>query len=195
EMRPFGLEHVDGGFFARDRALQALDLNGLPCRLVFAAINAHRRGDDDQDRDDVERPKAHARAMHWLSAASCGTPYARGSEAPRAGASVRSAARRRAERARGLRAISMSPGVAERTMGMKVGAAANVAGECRETFAVVRERSARNVLTIRSSSEWKLTTARRPPGASTSSAANSALRSSPSSSFTAMRSAWKVRVA
>ena len=49
--------------------------------------------------------------------------------------------------------------------------------------------------TIRSSSEWNAITARRPPGASTSSAPASAASSAVSSSFVAMRSAWKVRVA
>jgi hypothetical protein len=43
--------------------------------------------------------------------------------------------------------------------------------------------------TIRSSSEWKAITARRPPGASTSSAPASAASSAVSSSFVAMRSA------
>ena len=50
-------------------------------------------------------------------------------------------------------------------------------------------------LTMRSSSEWKVTTASRPPGFNARSAANSALASSPSSSLTKMRSAWKTRVA
>ena len=51
----------------------------------------------------------------------------------------------------------------------------------------------KNRLTIRSSSEWKLITAIRPPGASISSAAGSAASSAPSSSFTAIRSASKTR--
>jgi hypothetical protein len=50
-------------------------------------------------------------------------------------------------------------------------------------------------LTMRSSSEWKVTTTSRPPGFSTRSAATSAFASSPSSSLTKMRSAWKTRVA
>ena len=48
---------------------------------------------------------------------------------------------------------------------------------------------------MRSSSEWKVTTASQPPGASAASAAASPRASSPSSSLTAMRSAWKLRVA
>ena len=55
--------------------------------------------------------------------------------------------------------------------------------------------SAKNRLTIRSSSEWNEITASRPPGRSISSAAGSAASSWPSSSFTAIRSAWKTRFA
>ena len=47
----------------------------------------------------------------------------------------------------------------------------------------------------RSSSEWKVTTASQPPGASAASAAARPRASSPSSSLTAIRSAWKLRVA
>ena len=50
-----------------------------------------------------------------------------------------------------------------------------------------RYATARNCFTIRSSSEWNVTTASRPPGRSTRSAACSARTSSPSSSLTAMR--------
>ena len=49
--------------------------------------------------------------------------------------------------------------------------------------------------TIRSSSEWKATTTSRPPGASSFAAASRPRSTSPSSSFTARRSAWKLRVA
>ena len=48
---------------------------------------------------------------------------------------------------------------------------------------------------MRSSSEWKVTTTRRPPGLSTCSAATNPAASSASSSLTKMRSAWNVRVA
>ena len=50
-------------------------------------------------------------------------------------------------------------------------------------------------LTMRSSSEWNDTTIRRPAGASSRLACSSARSISPSSSFTRMRSAWKLRVA
>ncbi len=48
---------------------------------------------------------------------------------------------------------------------------------------------------MRSSSEWNVTTASQPPGARTASAASNPRASSPSSSFTAILSAWKLRVA
>ena len=48
---------------------------------------------------------------------------------------------------------------------------------------------------MRSSREWKLTTARRPPAFRTRSAAARPASSSSSSSLTAMRRAWKTRVA
>ena len=50
-------------------------------------------------------------------------------------------------------------------------------------------------MTIRSSSEWKLITASLPPGRSISSASGSACSSEPSSSLTAIRRAWKTRLA
>ena len=52
-----------------------------------------------------------------------------------------------------------------------------------------------NRFTIRSSSEWKLMTASRPPGRSIEKAEGNAASSEPSSSFTAMRRAWKTRFA
>jgi hypothetical protein len=63
-------------------------------------------------------------------------------------------------------------------------------GRCREP-AGARLRSVRNVLTMRSSSEWKATTTSRPLGLSTRSAAARPRASSVSSSLTKMRSAWK----
>ena len=48
---------------------------------------------------------------------------------------------------------------------------------------------------MRSSSEWKLMTARRPPGPSSRRAVGSACSSDSSSSLTTIRSAWKTRLA
>ncbi len=56
-------------------------------------------------------------------------------------------------------------------------------------------RCCRNRLTMRSSIEWKVTTASLPPGFSARSAACKPWHSWPYSSFTAMRIAWKLRVA
>ena len=62
--------------------------------------------------------------------------------------------------------------------------------------AAVRPASARSRrFTMRSSSEWKAMTHRRPPGRRQSAATARNRSSSPSSSLTAMRSAWNVRVA
>ncbi len=58
-----------------------------------------------------------------------------------------------------------------------------------------RARSARKCLTRRSSSEWKEMTPMRPPGRSAAQASGSARSSCSSSSLTAIRSAWKLRLA
>ena len=58
-----------------------------------------------------------------------------------------------------------------------------------------RARSASVRLTIRSSREWKVITASRPPGASASTAASSMGGRASSSPLTAMRMAWKLRLA
>ena len=118
--------------------------------------------------------------------------------APARSDSVRSAARSLAERARGLRAVSASPGrtgplVTRRKL--RHGLAPGAPGRWREPCAARPLRAAKNCLTIRSSSEWNVTTASRPPGLSTRSAAWSARTSSPSSSLTAIRRPWNVRVA
>jgi hypothetical protein len=79
---------------------------------------------------------------------------------------VRTAARSFDERARGLTASSASLGaMALLAISWKLaGAPAGACGRWREPPGVRPARSARNVLTMRSSSEWKVTTARRPPG-------------------------------
>jgi hypothetical protein len=56
-------------------------------------------------------------------------------------------------------------------------------------------RARMNDLTRRSSSEWKEITASRPPGASSSKAPSRPRSRLPSSSLTAIRSAWKTRLA
>ena len=73
--------------------------------------------------------------------------------------------------------------------------AADAHGEVGRTGAAAGTCPAENRFTIRSSSEWKLITASRPPGRSIASAGGSAASSAASSSLTAMRSAWKMRFA
>ena len=113
------------------------------------------------------------------------------------GVAVRRPTRSLAERARGLAAHSASPGAIGWRLGKvkEGGVAAGSPGRRRPGASPLPERRAKNDFAMRSSSEWKVTTASRPPGASTRSAAASPATSSPSSSLTAMRSAWKVRVA
>src|SRR3954468_5909912 len=113
-----------------------------------------------------------------------------------AASAVRSAARIRAERARGFRAISSAVGIRARDqIRRKVCfVALRGSGVCREREAGLL-RSARSRLRIRSYREEKATTTSRPPLRSTRSAASSPVSNSPNSSFTKMRSAWKVRVA
>ena len=89
---------------------------------------------------------------------------------------------------------SASPGVTPAPALLNVAARAFASGMCREPV-MASARSAMKRLTMRSSSEWNVTTASRPPGFSARSAASNALASSPSSSLTKMRSAWKTRVA
>ena len=71
-----------------------------------------------------------------------------------------------------------------------------LAGAWREPPAEARERSVRKGLTMRSSSEWKRHHHEPPAGLQHALGGEQrAPRARPSSSFTAMRSAWKVRVA
>ena len=83
------------------------------------------------------------------------------------GSSVRSATRITAERARGLAAVSVGAGL-DAARSRAAGAALGAANGARRSNSV-RLSWAMKVLTIRSSSEWKLMTTSRPPGASSSS--------------------------
>src|SRR3954452_6912030 len=109
---------------------------------------------------------------------------------------VFTAARRRADAARGFAATSASLGRIGRRC------TARTSGSCPHTHTgksgghvQPRSLSRMKCLTMRSSSEWNEITASRPPGRSSSSAAGSANPRDSSSSFTAMRSAWKTRFA
>src|SRR4029078_8831893 len=115
-----------------------------------------------------------------------GTPRAARSRAC-AGGSVRTAARKCAERALGFDLVSPSLGIRGRRLTRwKLGAPAVdfCSGRWREPFGASRLRLARKRLAMRSSSEWKVTTTRRPPAFKRSSAALKPRASSASSSFT-----------
>ena len=163
--------------------------------LVLGLVGEGRGRDHDRDQHDVAGTK------HWSlplprrdASGNSGNPNIVMS-AGRAGAAVRTAALqlgRAGARIGGDLGVrgARSP---RRTSRRSRGSAA-ASGRCRDC-AGLPERSAMKRLTMRSSSEWKVTTASRPPGFSARSAANSAPASSPSSSLTKMRSAWKTRVA
>src|SRR5271166_3217703 len=103
--------------------------------------------------------------------------------APAGNPQVRSAARNFALRDRGLRSISSWSAVTGFLVSTR--------------YTPLRAPSRKASFTMRSSSEWKLTTTSLPPGLSTRGAASvlSSPRRSSSSRFTRIRSAWKVRVA
>src|SRR5258708_19502639 len=172
EMSPFDPQDVRGLLTLDDFLVGAVDLLLEVLHLVLDGEQADRRS------DRCDGPEQECAMDH-------------------AGLGIFSATRRRAERARGFAAISAADG----TTGLRVrsrkaaGWPSARGGAWRDGPGVRPARARTNSLTARSSSEWNDTTATRPPGASTCSAAASPRSSSPSSSFTAMRSAWKVRVA
>src|SRR6202030_1061110 len=106
---------------------------------------------EHQDADHEEMEDAHGQPPLITSVR---TGHAGNAAAACAGASVRSAARSFADRARGLAEISSSSGVTGRLVKMtNLGAAWAISGRCRDpppAFA----RSTRKFLTMRSSSEW-----------------------------------------
>src|SRR5262249_20107371 len=106
------------------------------------------------------------------------------------------AALRRADAARGLFESSRWLGrIARRGVARSTGSRPQTQTGKSGGQVQPRSWSRTNCLTIRSSSEWKLITASRPPGFSSSTAAGSASSSAVSSSLTAIRSAWKTRFA
>ena len=194
KMRIFGPQEVDRVLLLVDEVARLHQLLGGVDRLVFDAVDIGRRTDQRGDRDACMK-----RHISFFS------PVARGSRAsasiassiPRGGAPVRTPKRSLAERERGLASASASLGSIGWPRGTSnVGwASAGSPGKRREAARPRPERLAKNCLTMRSSSEWKVTTARRPPGLRSRSAAARPRTSSPSSSLTAMRRAWKARVA
>ncbi len=144
---PFGAQPVEGTFFGRDRDLQSCNSRSRRCTWSFRRYRPHAASSAIA-RLDQARPRRHAR---------------------RSGSASRSAARRRADRARGLTASSVRPGPhrvpVERSKAPADGVTGS-SGRWREGRGPAPLRAARNCLTMRSSSEWKATTTRRPPGTS-----------------------------
>src|SRR5450631_2097349 len=187
---PFRTQHRNGVALLANFRMQpqhALGAGGgIHLDPIDVSRGEHQSGDDEEMDDPHDQPPliTSSRTGHaGKAAAAC------------AGASVRSAARSFAERARGLAEISSSSGVTGRLVKMtKLGAACAISGRCRDPPPALA-RSTRKFLTMRSSSEWNDTTTSRPPGFNTRSAAESARCSSSSSSLTKIRKAWNVLVA
>src|ERR1035437_8308043 len=193
ELRPFGAQGRDGVALAAQFAGELRDALGLQRGIELDLVDEGRRQDERADDENVE--KAHAQCPFTTSASAGRRGSRSDTSSARAGASLRSAARSLAERARGLCATSSASATTGRLVSsLNVGAGRINSGAGREPARVSPE-PAKNVLTLRSSSEWNATATRRPLGLRMRSAAVSASTSSPSSSLTKMRSAWKVRVA
>src|SRR5262249_20755783 len=128
---------------------KTLGLNG---GIEFDAIDVSGGEHQHSNHQEIKKAQDHGRPR--IMSASSGNDGSRCSTLPvRAGASVRSAARNLAERARGLAASSDASGVCGRVVSArKVGGGAVISGRCLEP-AGRRLRSARKVLTMRSSSE------------------------------------------
>ena len=161
-------------------------------RRGSAAVAGGRRDHAAVDRSgDAARRARRGRCVRpAMGACRCGR-HARTSSS----VSLR-AARRRADFERGLSATSPGVGATERrntssACGVRPQPQTGRSGGQMQP----RVRSARKRLTRRSSSEWNEIAASRPPTRSRSHASGSASSSWVSSSLTAMRIAWNVRLA
>ena len=196
EELPFGLQDRDRLALLLHLRLELGDLLGMEERLVFDRIGIARRADQRADHDHVGEADQRRAPRASAVPRQLGEGVDRRERPPGRRLRARGAAQLGRTRARIGRRLSRArePSVPSSWRG-SVGSAAGAAGRCREPPGRRPLRAAMNCLTMRSSSEWKVTTASRPPGLSTRSAACSARANSPSSSLTAMRSAWKTRVA
>src|SRR5690348_358353 len=112
QVAPLGTENAQALAALGDLAIEFCQGFFLLHHLVFDLEHRVADGEDQQQQDD------RAKANHAAS--------------PQAGAAVRTAARSRAERARGLRAISSARGVTRlRSMRRKLGARRASRGRCR----------------------------------------------------------------
>src|SRR5262249_6837227 len=130
-------------------------------RFELDPVDVGRRQHERADHADVDNAHHRGRPDPWRATMSAGDGN-RGNKAVARrlaiAASVRSAARSLAERARGLAPISASSGTTGRLVRIrKVAAVCAGAGRWREG-ALGRLRSIRNDFAIRSSSEWNATT-------------------------------------
>src|SRR5215217_381478 len=187
EVRDLGFQHADALALLADIALDTADLGALLAGEGFGQIHPDREGQQGRGEQDVDGPKATGAVVEEAHHAA----------ALQAGAAVRTPARSLAERARGLAAVSASEGSTWPLNGSsKVGVGPPVTGGAwREPPGRRPARAAKKALAMRSSSEWNVTTPNRPPGFRIASAPSRPPSSSVSSSFTAMRRAWKVLVA
>src|SRR5690606_13797374 len=159
---------LDVQFVARGLELgQAVE--ELPV-LVAREHHRDRGGHVGQDQQREQQPQGHAASASF------------------------SATRSTALRARGLRASSASPALVAPPMARSVGVNATASGRRRLAGGALA-RAAMNCLVIRSSSEWKLITASRPPAFSRATAASRPASRSSSSRLMKIRIAWKLRVA
>src|SRR5882757_6596239 len=182
--RPFRAQRRDGVALLAHFGIEPQHALGARGGLHLDAVDIgggeYQHADDEEMDDPHDQPplKTSVSEGHFgkLSAAN-------------AAASVRSAARSFADRARGLARTSSSPAVTGRLVRIrKLGADCAISGRCREPPPVL-PRLLRKFLTMRSSSEWNDTTTSRPPGFRTRSAAASARCNSSSSSLTKIRNA------
>src|SRR3954454_4908873 len=190
-------------------SVPALQLREAPTRPDLSLKHAKvALGEDDPSLDVLERGSLRGHVERDKIAAKRRTGAAGdhedGAEAAathcrrslRGGTEVRTALRRRAERARGLAASSCSAGDTGLATRSNVGWFGSTnAGRWRDPAGVPPLRSRKKRFTIRSSRLWKVTTAKRPPGHSERSAAANPSSSSSSSALRWIRTAWKVRVA
>src|SRR5262249_14701265 len=192
ERGPFRAQRGDGVTLATDLAAELGNPLGLQCGIELDLVDVGGRENERSKHADMQNAQHQPRPM-----ISCGLG-SRGNAATAvtwAAASVRSAARNLADRARGFSAISCSSGaIGRRVSTRKLGAARARSGMWREEAGSLL-RALRKVLTMRSSSEWNAITTSRPPGASRRSAARKPSARLESSSFTKIRRAWNVRVA
>src|SRR5262249_17335907 len=171
EQAPFGAKDGDGVLLRVDVLAQPDNIFVKRTGLIFAVIDhvgerheRHHKADIDETQHGPFSPSPQA--CRQAGSAIRGTPKFAGSRAC-GGVSVRSPALRRAERARGFSLISSFVGdsgrrLRSRKLGEKVDRARS--GTCRDARGAGVLRAAKKRLAMRSSSEWKVTTASLPFG-------------------------------